>query len=174
MAKRCVAHSAIWRLRCGIISSGTVGRRRRRRERRCTRSPRSSERSTTNRCKSRPKCSASRRRHCHATLPCDILLLLCYALHPAYTTTLTAQHAEAKLKAARIAAQTRLVEARVVLERQCEARLAEAAQQAAAQLEAVRAAARPEDEVALAPQLGLVELLEGQARPRARMGLGLG
>ena len=100
--------------------------------------------------------------------------LSCKALHPAYTTTLTAQHAEAKLKAARIAAQTRLVEARTVLERQCEARLAEAAQQAAAQLEAVRAAARPEDEVALAPQLGLVELLEGQARPRARMGLGLG
>ena len=68
-------------------------------------------------------------------------MLRCYALHPAYTTTLTAQHAEAKLKAARIAAQTRLVEARAVLERQCEARLAEAAQQAAAQLEAVRAAA---------------------------------
>ena len=62
----------------------------------------------------------------------------------------------------------------MVLERQCEARLAEAAQQAAAQLEAVRAAARPEDEAALAPQLGLVELLEGQARPRARMGLRLG
>lgn len=61
-----------------------------------------------------------------------------------------------------------------MLERQCEARLAEAAQQAAAQLEAVRAAARPEEEVALAPQLGLVELIEGQARPRARMGLGLG
>ena len=118
--------------------------------------------------------------HRHATLPRHTsmapsdLLLLCNALHPAYTSTLTAQHAEAKLKAARVAAQTRLVEARTVLERQCEARLAKAAQQAAAQLEAVRAAARPEAEVGLAPQLGLVELLEGQARPRARMGLGLG
>ena len=40
--------------------------------------------------------------------------------------TFTEQHAEAKLKAARRAAQTRLVEACAVLERQCEARLAEA------------------------------------------------
>lgn len=84
------------------------------------------------------------------------------------------KHAEAKLKAARCAAQTRLVEARAVLERQCEARLAEAAQQAAAQLEAVRAEAKIEGRVELVPQLGLVELLEGQAQPRARLGLGLG
>ena len=60
-----------------------------------------------------------------------------------------------------------------MLERQCEARLAEA-QQSAAQLEAVRAAAKFEDQMELVPQLGLVELLEGQARLRARLGLGLG
>ena len=50
----------------------------------------------------------------------------------------------------------------------------EASQQAAAQLEAVRAAAKFEDQRELVPQLGLVELLEGQARLRARLGLGLG
>ena len=88
--------------------------------------------------------------------------------------TFTEQHAEAKLKAARRAAQTRLVEACAVLERQCEARLAEAGQQAAAQLEAVRAAANSGDQAELVPQLGLVELLEGQARPPARLGPGLG